>query len=1258
LTINNSGNCPLALSNILSTEADFIVPAVSNFPVVLQPGSSLPVTLTFMPQDVGDRSGQIVIDSNDPLTPVTTLPVSGMGLPPQQIATVIADDGYFGEVSPCKFVDEPLTINNTGNCNLIISQIDLSSNVVYLTNETANYTNIIAVSNWFLLPSVTNFPLVIAPGDSLEVPIRFAPPDLDTNASFVLDNLPTNSAEVSITSNDSNRPVATVPVSGALGPLQQIVVVAPDSGNFGSVPVCQFQDLVFTVQNSGGCNLVLSNIITISLEFLQPFITNFPVVIAPGDSLDVTIRYAPRLPAGPSSSVVFFDSNDPDNPTVSVNVSGTVLPGAGISAYIADSGNFGSIGVSCGFVDLPLSINNNGYCDLVITNLSADFPFIVPDPLVFPLLIAPGASLQVPIRFSPPYVDNFTGDVRIFPSNQPTTLVAVQGTGISGQSAATVIADSGYFGSATSYQFVDLPLTINNPGNCPLVISSIYTSGNYFCCSNPLTSSKSIALANAGGFFTEFYGIPPGVPFTVFGTAKGCSGIVSNVTAMTNVTCTNMIIGSITNTVCTTNVTYTTNYAAGPGACLTQFFIPPGTMSYPLVVAPGDSITVPIRFQPNTCCSNGMLPVGTNFGLVFVQSNDPKSPAVVPVSGVIAPPQGLAAALGDSGNFGDVPVGCGAATLPLTLNNTGASSLVVSNIVISDISIFGAASFVAPFVTNYPLVIAPGASIQLTVGFVPVVTGVITDAVSIISTDPTNPILDIPLIGNGLPGAVLATAIADSGNFGGVPANCGFVDLPLTLNNPGNCDVVISNVTSGNPAFLVPGVVVYPLVISPGSSMVLPLRFQPLEVGPVVSQFNIIASDQVTPHVVNVSGTGVPAGILATAIADSGNFGDVPVDCGFTDLLLTLNNPGNCDVLITNVFCSDPSFLVPSVIVYPLVINAGGSLVLPLRFQPLVVGPASSVFEIAATDQAAPHLVSVSGTGLPGASLAVVIVNDGAVSLLDTNLLTIDLNNNGYCDLYVSNITSTLAGFPSPIISNAPVAIAPGTSLYLNLPFQLFTSGTNSGTIIITFNNPSNSTVTFPLTIVGLPSSSQITFTGITLLPVTGSSNLFNYSFTVSNSSSFTFQSLTLIAPSQTLIVLPSSQFNFPSPLSPGSHYVVNVQLKALQPWTNTTIGVTLQTVKTTGTNITTIGPLTLALPSNVPTLLITAIDYLTNYVRLYFTSVSNYQYIVQERADLSKGSWTNIGSSVAGTGGTVSNVVPTSSASHEFYRISGSPPK
>ena len=154
LTINNSGTGLLLISNIVASTTDFEPPSVLSYPIKLEVGDSIDVPIRFAPKSFGNKAATIRIYSNDPTSP-HLVRVSG-DAPRPASASIIANRGKFGKVCVSDFVDEPLMLNNSGQCPVTVFAITSSSVA-------------------FLVPEVLSLPLLIGPGDSLDLPIRFEP---------------------------------------------------------------------------------------------------------------------------------------------------------------------------------------------------------------------------------------------------------------------------------------------------------------------------------------------------------------------------------------------------------------------------------------------------------------------------------------------------------------------------------------------------------------------------------------------------------------------------------------------------------------------------------------------------------------------------------------------------------------------------------------------------------------------------------------------------------------------------------------------------------------------------------------------------------------------------------------------------------------------------------------------------------------------------------------------------------------------------
>jgi len=294
---------------------------------------------------------------------------------------------------------------------------------------------------------------------------------------------------------------------------------------------------------------------------------------------------------------------------------------------------------------------------------------------------------------------------------------------------------------------------------------------------------------------------------------------------------------------------------------------------------------------------------------------------------------------------------------------------------------------------------------------------------------PATPTVTVRGFGSGV-GPTLAAFIADNGSFGDV-CRGDFKDLNLTINNAGGCTLIVSAISSTSAPFLVPLVLTYPIVIQPGDSVAVPIRFQPTSLGPKAGIIRITSNDPLSPKLVAVSGNVPPGNVRVVGSTD---FGDV---CPGTQAEKTISvcNVGQCNLTVTNV-----SFLAPCpdfIIVnnpFPAVLSPNFCLGLVLRFTPTSCGTKSCLLEIVTDDPATPVIMLVVTANAPCAAIDVppdlgfppeVIQNAGPCSTAEP----FPISNTGGCNLVITNIwlSGTNAGDYSLLgLPSFPIILEPG----------------------------------------------------------------------------------------------------------------------------------------------------------------------------------------------------------------------------------------
>jgi hypothetical protein len=417
-----------------------------------------------------------------------------------------------------------------------------------------------------------------------------------------------------------------------------------------------------------------------------------------------------------------------------------------------------------------------------------------------------------------------------------------------------------------------------------------------------------------------------------------------------------------------------------------------------------------LAFNPTA----GVLVAGT-YGRGVFKFVTPKGPSI-------------AVNLEDKLEFGSV---CsGPVFLTLTVYNVGGANLVVTSVQ----WLMGSTYFTVLGTPATPLTILPGDSVEFTVQYQPTVSGTAEGAtIRIISNDPTAPFVDVIATGEQGTGKV-ATAIADSGSFGNVCLGS-FADELLTIDNAGTCPLVIFAIDSLSGEFLAPHVVSYPLVVSPGASLEVPIRFQPSGYGATAGTINIFSNDPASPSVVAVLGN-APAPTLNLILADTGNFGNVCVG-RFADEPLVLSNSGKCTLTIEAITSDSIAFLASLVLSYPLNIAAGGSLAIPIRFQPTGFGPASATITVFSNDPASPATIAVSGNAPSGLLAVTGSTHFGGVTACCCADRTISICNVGDCKLNVTSVRFKRRSRHWRLIHNPfPAALHPGSCLAVVIQYR------------------------------------------------------------------------------------------------------------------------------------------------------------------------------------------------------------------------------
>jgi hypothetical protein len=338
LNVCNTGTESLDVSSIASSNSQFtVVTPTSGFPVTISPDFCFPFQVKFTPTSAGAKTTTFTVDTSlADLACAGEVEGTGTGTVPR-ITTLIPDSGSFGEVCRGAIKDLPLTINNSGGCDLAISGISSSS---------AD----------FQVAMTLSYPIIVGPGDSIAVPIRLAPSTLGAKAG-----------NITVFSNDPTTPAKVVAVSGSVPPGDVRVTGSTD---FGDVCGGTQAEKEVSVCNVGACNL---NVTSVGFEPPCPDFTlinnPFPAAVSPDSCESVVIRFTPTSD-GPKTCTLVIRTDDPDTPQINKTVTANtpeasidVPPDLGFPPTVLSS-------VGACVTPEPFPVSNTGDCPLKITGFA------------------------------------------------------------------------------------------------------------------------------------------------------------------------------------------------------------------------------------------------------------------------------------------------------------------------------------------------------------------------------------------------------------------------------------------------------------------------------------------------------------------------------------------------------------------------------------------------------------------------------------------------------------------------------------------------------------------------------------------------------------------------------------------------------------------------------------------------------------------------------------------------------------------------
>jgi len=266
---------------------------------ILPDNATCQVQISFKPMKTGPQRSYLVINSNDPSSPVTKIDISGKTAHPQILSSHYDVD--FGYCAVGNSVSRDIIITNAGEVNLGISNIAISG------TQSARF-------------AMSNNCSELEPGDSCKITVTMTP---DEPADYA--------ADLTITSNSFYSGTLNISLHGTS--LVRKLEILPSEISFGEVELGTSSGKQIQINNTGSGSITINSLQIVG-DDPDEFYQNIECqIIEEGQTCTDSVWYIPSF-EGIKSAVLQVSSNDPFHPEQTVTLSGGTGPALPLSVSI------------------------------------------------------------------------------------------------------------------------------------------------------------------------------------------------------------------------------------------------------------------------------------------------------------------------------------------------------------------------------------------------------------------------------------------------------------------------------------------------------------------------------------------------------------------------------------------------------------------------------------------------------------------------------------------------------------------------------------------------------------------------------------------------------------------------------------------------------------------------------------------------------------------------------------------------------------
>jgi MYXO-CTERM domain-containing protein len=940
LTITNSGSGAIVISNITKGGTNPGFYSFTPSSLTVPEGQSGVVTVTFNPTSQGTTDATLTLTTNEVARPTITVSLTGRGVNP---AISVQGTLAFGEQQVNASATKTIAVTNSGT-------------------GTLNISNIVKSGPGGAFYNFSPSSLSVLEGQSQNITVTFSP----SNESQA-------DATLTLSTNDVLRSTLNVTLSGTgVNP----IIVMPPTLAFGDVLVNSVPPptLQLVISNTGSGTLHISNPVRSGSGSSFYSVSPSTLDVGAGQSKPLTVTFNPTV-EGQADAVLTLTTNDVAKQTVNVSLSG--YGGRPLITVSPTALDFQ--GVRKGTTKpLTVTIKNVGRAPLNIPST----PFVTPAAGAFSyvgpasLTINPGAQFDIQVSFAPIATSNYSGTLTI-PSNAPSSPTTLGLTGFGADPQLSVSPSSIFFGDvrvgdASAPQNVTITVT-NASGPTDVLLESLPVVGAFVATPNP--AAPLPAIIHSGSSYTFTVKFKPTQP-SVNGAATGSVTVTTALLDKPTVTLSgNGTVSKVETSVAALSFgsqrvmeksgsqpIILSNKGAAE-LVISQLIFSDASFSLegqtlptednPLRVAAGGQKALSVAFTPAI--------LGAAAGKLFIISNafDPANALDLSGKGV----DGQMSLTPSVVSFGTADVGGTGTPQSVELKNTGEYPLTIGMV-----DPPGDGQFAVSGLPN-GLVLQPLEKWPFTVTFAPTSRGYSTSSAVIHSNAVTNKLFSLAVTGTGVAaeGELQPVDLTFGGSNVGVP-----VTKDISVKNIGEKSLSVSNIAFenlGSPApdaaldFSLDGTVALPLVVDPGKSMLVRLKFTPREAGARQAKARFFTN--AGSKVADMGGVGTSPTLKLT-----------PIDIKFTNVLVgnasapqsvAITNTGSGPLTLSSIKLvgTDAASFLMTPPQLPLTLLPQASASVSVSLKPDEERLFSAQIQMLSTDATAPtSTVTLSGAGV------------------------------------------------------------------------------------------------------------------------------------------------------------------------------------------------------------------------------------------------------------------------------------------------------